>query len=118
MKHYNNLYACLSDMEFAWTRALGCDGKYWCGNLTPETVLSLMGFCRFCEDIDWLYTGCTVEYINEEIRKINRPDVPLLKRLPEKTLPALLKVIYNYAEDILLASPEEWEQLATYLSRK
>ena len=105
-------------MESAWTRALGCDGKYRCGNLTPETVLSLMGFCRFCEDIDWLYTGCTVEYINEEIRKINRPDVPPLKSLPENTLPVLLEVIYNHSEDILSASPEEWEQLAAYLSRK
>lgn len=118
MKHYINLLACLSDMESAWTRTLGCDGKYWCGNLSLETVLSLMGFCRFCDNTDWLFSGYTEEYINEEIRKINRPDVPLLKCLPEKTLPALLEVIYNHAEDILSASPEEWEQLAAYLSRK
>lgn len=76
------------------------------------------GLLPFLRQYRLAFFGCTEEYINEEILKINRPDVPLLKRLPEKALPALLEVMYNHADDILSASPEEWERLAAYLSRK
>ena len=103
------LYNCALDMESAWHNALGCDGTYYAGNLSPKLILSLMSMIRFSDpDIALCHTVKDILNIFSE----------LCSAFPEKPVRAIADVVLRYTDDILTAPESDWNAFCGFISRK
>ena len=96
-------------MESAWHDALGCDGTYHIGNISPKLILSLMSLIRFSDpDIAFCCTEKDILNIFTE----------LCSSFPEKPVRAIADTVLRYRDDILTASDSEWDTFREYLLAK
>lgn len=103
------LYKCAVEMDSAWHDALGCDGTYHIGNISPKLILSLMSLIRFSDpDIAFCCTEKDIINIFSE----------LCSSFPEKPVRAIADTVLRYRDDILTASDSEWDTFREYLLAK
>ena len=103
------LYKCAVEMDSAWHDALGCDGTYHIGNISPKLILSLMSLIRFSDpDIAFCCTGKDILNIFSE----------LCSSFPEKPVRAIADTVLRYRDDILTASDSEWNAFCDFISNK